>query len=68
MAQAEAQRRQAEQELKRVLSQKAAVEKAMADMDEKTSSAKGMPHNRSKRVDCPPESQTCCWASGCCHE
>lgn len=42
MAQAEAQRRQAEQELKRVLSQKAAVEKAMADMDEDSNSAKGM--------------------------
>ncbi|CAL5221331.1 g3506 [Coccomyxa viridis] len=38
--QAEAQRRQAEQELKRVLSQKAAVEKAMADMDEDSNSAK----------------------------
>ena len=42
MAQAEAKRRQAEQELKRMLSQKAAVERAMADMGNKSSSAEGV--------------------------
>ena len=40
-AQAEAERRQAELELKRARSQTAAVQKAIADMDTKASSAKG---------------------------